>query len=145
MSKSTPLSQIPANNELIDDDDTIVQEVLQQISQSAGEPVSSPTPRPPIEIPSVQPPKIYTQVPVHEPIYVDLRSTPTNPTSAASMFDAQEARLAATAAFLFIIVQLVPVETFVFKYIPLDSLPHATIIIKALVAGALLYALRMYI
>lgn len=171
MSKSTPIAQIPINNELTDDDDLTVQEVLQQISQtsmmdSAGPPAASADPSdmldrlkqleqleqiqrmsqaahaPPPSAPST--PSIVQQAPTTTvPTPAATWSAATSPLSSA-IADLHSIRSMILVVILFIVVSLLPVDVWVAQYVPIHKFPHGAVLVRGLLAGVLFFAIQSY-
>jgi hypothetical protein len=171
MPKSTPIAQIPTGT-VIDsnDDDETVREVLRELSvhgssNNTNEGSSQLEDMAPAS--SSPPQQTYDDhVSAHEPVgrAVSHHSNYANAAAAASavvtaapssynrqgsFYFAQDAdedvRLAAVAAAVYLLVQIVPIEQFVKSYVPaLGRFSYADVLIKAATAAVLLYLLRRY-
>jgi hypothetical protein len=174
MSKSTPISQIPTTNILeqrdvsMDEDDATVQEVLNQIAQSmsGSEDQLPPTPpHPPIPQP---PPQHYqtshqNQIQQHPPHqhqpqhHYQPPSPPppsatavaptaaVSPTSTTFVVNLEDVRTVVVVAIICIVVQMVPIEEAIFKYVPsARNVPYASVVIKGLAAGGVYLVANKY-
>jgi hypothetical protein len=59
--------------------------------------------------------------------------------------DFQELRSMVLVIVLTIAIHILPVERFCGRYIAFDSIPHSSILFKAIVIGTLFYVIRKYI
>ena len=170
MSKSTPIAQIPINNELTDDDDLTVQEVLQQISQtsmmdSGGPPVASADPSDMLDrlkqleqLEQIQ--RMSQAAHASPPTTPSIGQTPTTataptPTPAATwsaatsplssaIADLHSIRSMILVVILFIVVSLLPVDAWVAQYVPIHKFPHGAVLVRGLLAGVLFFAIQSY-
>lgn len=165
MSKSTPISQLPtnamtANNDIFMDEDPTVQEVvlsqfdqpmqqqvdlnqfqqqqMQQMQANAG--VSQQPMMPPqamFQNGFTNPAELVMQP------YANTFGTFANNKSFFN-FD-NDLKNVALVIVLTIVVQVFPLEEFVFKYAPIENIPYSHFIIKAVAAGIAFYFLQRYI
>lgn len=63
---------------------------------------------------------------------------------AALMSWNNDIKIALFAVAVFILVSIVPIETYIYKYVALDKIPYSATIIKAVVAGILLIILMHF-
>jgi hypothetical protein len=161
MSKSTPLSQLPNamnsnGGDMMMDEDPTVQEVLSQFEQPL------PSQHHPSQFQQQQQQPQYTAMqaaqmppqqmfsnmqqnnpmdfvipPQQHPIY-------NNTVSSGLSFDS-DMKHALLVIVITCIVQIVPVETLVYKYVSIDHLPYSGFMIKALCAGALFFFAKKYV
>lgn len=143
MSKSTPLSQIPSNQN--DMDDPLVQEVLAEIAQGNDNPQKFAVPQmTPTQMyngsPSVAPKEFITP-PAHHPYYPTQYSnvSPKN----FNISDNDIKQIVAVVAIVFV-VQVFPFEQFVYKYVSVETVPYSGLLIKAVLAGGLFYLAKKY-
>lgn len=154
MSKSTPLSQIPlqlpatvSKDETIEDDATI-QEVLSQFTNtSAG--------------PSNQQEDMLQQQMQHEMLQqqqmqqyqqqmmemADAKAIVNEDTRAKIMDEMfawnDDLKWTIAVIIIYIIVTIIPVEKFVYKYIAsLDKIPYSSLVVKAFLAGSVYFVIR---
>jgi hypothetical protein len=150
MSKSTPLNQLPANpgNEIMPEDPTI-QEVLTEIGQGRSESVAGQ----PQYMPQMTPQQMFNGNPSIAPQEF-LIPPPTNsyPQQFSPMniggiqtrvnTDVKQVLLIVAIAF---IVQVLPVEFFVYKYLSVEHVPYSGVLIKSISAGILYFLVKKYI
>lgn len=163
MSKSTPISQLPSTNvqdDLMLDDDATVQEVLNQIAQSQ-EPQQMPMQQvhqvhqaqqqsyipqmPPQQMyngtPHVMPQEFLIQPPMQQPNWGQIQQN--NNVSKFSLDS--DLKTVILVIGIVLIVQIVPLEQFVFKYVAIEHIPYSTIMIKSVIAGAIFVLAKKYI
>lgn len=159
MSKSTPLNQIPPRaqpqDDLMLDDDATVQEVLDQIAQSNSHPMQHQ------QQPQQQQMPPMAQMPPQQMYSPDMLpqvpSYPQNYFSASAMLPPQQHRaplfgdlnndlkaVVLVAAICFV-VQVLPVEKFVYNYIAIEHIPYSAVLIKAALAAVLFFFGRRFI
>lgn len=166
MSKSTPIAQIPINNELTDDDDLTVQEVLQQISQTSMMDSNGPSSGTSIadssdmldrlkqleQLEQIQrmsqavapPPQTNTATaPTPIPTPSASWSTTTSPLSAA-IADLHSIRSMILVVILFIVVSLLPVDVWMAQYVPIHKFPHGAVLVRGLLAGVMYFGIQNY-
>lgn len=163
MSKSTPISQLPTNvnitntNDLGLDDDPTVQEVLNQFEQqnmssnmgelnNGASSQSSAYIQQAQSIPQMPPQQMYQGGPNPADFLIASPSRPyymNNNASSSFMLDADIKTIILVMGII-IIVHVLPVETFVFKYVSIEHIPYSAIIIKAIVGGGLFFFLKKY-
>jgi hypothetical protein len=166
MSKSTPISQLPTNinisntNELVLDDDPTVQEVLSQFEQqnmssnmgemnSGAVSQNSGTYMQQVQstLPQMPPQQMYQNGMGGNP--ADFLIPPQsglmkyNPPS--SLMQDADMKNSFLVIGIIILVQILPVETFVFKYVSIEHIPYSSLIIKAIVGGGLFFLLKKYV
>lgn len=163
MSKSTPISQLPPQHspssmtDILLDDDATVQEVLNQIAQTQNDmPKMMPQQQAPVaqhnQLNSMTPQQqqmLYASnaptqdfsAPPQMPPYVmynnHVANTPKN------FFDFDLKTVGMIIAIT-IFVQVFPIEQFVNKYVSIEGLPYSTIIVKAVLAGAVFVLITKY-
>jgi hypothetical protein len=151
MSKSTPLSQLPnsVGNDGMIDNDPAVQEVLSELAQGSPNDGGQQSYMP--QMPQQQ---MYNGSP-HVANLQDYMNPKPNfntfaqnyglaPQKNSMGFDSDFKIYLLVVAIVFV-VQVVPVEQFVFKYVAIDKVPYSPMLIKAAVGGFLFYAGRRYL
>ena len=145
MSKSTPLSQLPQSTSTNDmDNDPLVQEVLSELAQSNGN-GSEIVQETQTFIPQMPPQQMYNGSPHVAPD--EFITTPPPPQNFNAYqnapvekktfnFDSDMKQVLIVIAIVFL-VQVVPIEQYVYKYIAIENIPYSAVLIKAVVAGAL--------
>lgn len=152
MSKSTPISQLPTNsngmNDLMldEDDDDAVREVLSQYqaSQTQSQPQYQQELQQPMMMPQMPPQQMYNpqqMAPVMpRPLQMDQSDIKQSRYSIDFDF-----KTIIAIIFIVVFVQVFPIETFVYKYISIEHIPYASVILKALSAGVLFIIYTKYI
>jgi len=160
MSKSTPISQLPSNipnssqGDLMLDDDPTVQEVLNQFAQSASsteqqQQYGNITPQQYVPQ-SIQTPQMPPQQMFNPSQNIDYVLPPPQmqyyqqslPKSFKFDMDIKNVLLVVA---IVVVVQVVPIEAFVFKYVAVEHIPYSTILIKAATAGLLYFVAQKYL
>lgn len=54
------------------------------------------------------------------------------------LFD-RDFKIAVLVAIMYIVLTLLPVESFIYRYVALNKIPYANVLIKAVLAGAVVY------
>lgn len=163
MSKSTPISQLPLNTDILDEDDAAVrevQEVLNQISQTLpsdqpSAPLQPQSPKPQNRQAGAQaaPQTIYYPLPPsYEALSTARPATPEpqvaqQPSSWENYTQVTpDIRSAVLVVIACAIVQIVPVETFVARVFPqVASVAHSHVVLKALCAGLIFFLVSKYV
>ena len=166
MSKSTPISQLPLNTDILDEDDAAVrevQEVLNQISQAMPpvEAPSSPKPQHHQQSPSKpasanQPQTIYYPLPASYEAAPPTHHQPSQPPAApqpaaSSPWDGYahltpDIRSAVLVVIACALVQVLPIEVFVARFIPaISNISHGHVVVKALCAGLIFFLATRYV
>jgi hypothetical protein len=154
MSKSTLISQLPVQNkgnpdDLMLDDDATVQEVFNQIAQSQNQ-------EQPLQqvqnsgIPQMTPQQMYNGTPHVMPqefIIPPQQNYVPNNVATKSKFEmfSKDLRKVFEVIAIVVIVQVVPIEQFVYKYVAIQHVPYSGIIIKSLLAGILYFLASEYL
>ena len=137
-----PSQAIPSQNDLIGDDDATIQDMLNHISAETQVPV--------------QPPE-YQQMNVVEPMLSgDMQSQPMqqyvmndpisqiqhgNYLSSIVEWNNKDIKVALYVIIAYLVVSFIPIEDLIYKYIQVNKIPYSGVIIKAVVAGILVYLL----
>lgn len=144
MSKSTPLNQLPNqepktpvpvyNPEIVDDD---VAGVLDQINNDGGQQQTSQQMYQQ-QFDLYQPPNFPQQLQYQDQrtqikSWTDILTWNTN------------TKIAISVIIVFVAVSLLPIESFVFKYVAIDKIPHSTIAVKAVMAGIVVFCLTSFV
>ncbi len=155
MSKSTPISQLPnigyenTSNEVIDDDAT-VQEVLNQFNATTNPNTDYNIPMNPSIMQQQLPPQqmFYNQQSLNDvitPPPMQHQSNHGQKTNTINKFIDGDVRTILLVVFVCILCQIIPVESYVFKYVSIEKIPYSDIICKALFAGIIFYLINKYI
>jgi hypothetical protein len=167
MSKSTPISQLPnakGQDDLNLDDDATVQEVLDQIAQSNQEQYQQP----PVQhfVPQMPPQQMYNGSPQVMPQEFLIQaqqaqqqqnqnnwggSVNNNNNNSPALIPKSRFNIDADMKTVFliigivVIVQVLPIETFVYKYVSIEHVPYSGVMIKGVAAGAIFLLAKKYV
>jgi hypothetical protein len=160
MSKSTPISQLPTGgkpqDDLMLDDDATVQEVLNQIAQSQ-EPqqpsVQHFSPQMPAQqmyngSPQVMPQEFLAQAQqqMQNQNPNNWNSAPQQSIQSKSPFNIDaDMKTVFLIIGIVVIVQIFPIEKFVYKYVSIENVPYSGVMIKGVFAGAIFLLAKKYI
>jgi hypothetical protein len=168
MSKSTPISQLPTNTmttntDILMDEDPTVQEVLSQFEQPMQQQVdmnqfqqqqmqqmqANAMMNAGVSQQPMMPPQAMFQNGFTNPAELVMQPYANTFGAFASKksffnFDS-DLKNVALIIVLTIVVQVFPLEQFVFKYAPIENIPYSHFIIKAVAAGIAFYFLQRYI
>lgn len=70
---------------------------------------------------------------------------PVPPPKSVSAMLSSELRTILLVVIVTIVIQIVPIDTFILKYGPIANLPYAGVLAKAISAGALFFVIRRYV
>jgi hypothetical protein len=174
MNKSTPISQIPVQQqpmvpptfqqdqakqptEVLADDDATIQEVLNQINLQHPSTQQAPSPPPPQQL---MPPQISLTQPMPQqlpPPYIGdmyaqqqmmMPPAVSNTTNTLDMFVnifADDIKLALLVFVVVVAIHFIPVADVLNRYIAVDKIPYHDVIIRGLICALCVVALRKFI
>jgi hypothetical protein len=169
MSKSTPISQLPSvkgQDDLMLDDDATVQEVLNQIAQSQDS-NSSQQYQQQIQqqmqqqqmqqmqqqqavqfMPQMPPQQMFNPQDILQPQqspYKSQQLTNTISNYGKSKFDfSKDIKNIFVVIGICVIVQVLPIETLIYKYVSIENVPYSKVMIKGVFAGVLYFVFMKY-
>jgi hypothetical protein len=172
MSKSTPISQLPSNVAvsnngdnlgLMLDDDNAVNDALSQFDVANNAMMQQNMQH------QQQPQVMMSQQPMMPPQQMMMQSQhggmqayenmnnmvlpnpqlnmmmmSQNKPSSWMNFD-KDLKTVALVVVLCFIVQVIPIEQYVYKYVPVENIPYSNFIVKAVLAGTLFFLARQYV
>lgn len=140
------------SNDVVADDDTTIQEVLNQLN--AGN-MNSQDQDPDAAVQESyvsDAPMMYQQQQQQPMMMMGAPQLPQKmamvaPASAASYLPAailndRDLKNAIVAMIAFVIVSLLPIERFVYAYISIDKIPYSNLIVKAVLCGVVVYVIK---
>jgi hypothetical protein len=122
MQKSTPIDRLPLNLQQTDrdvpvehvvDNTTTIQDALDALNDNPTDYYAEPVQ------PNVPQQQVQENVDVKTKIIEDLLTWN------------DDIKIALYATAIFVLVNVIPIENFVFKYISIDKIPHANLLVKA--------------
>jgi small-conductance mechanosensitive channel len=153
MSKSTPLSQIPlqlpanvSKDETIEDDATI-QEVLSQFTNTSNQQEDMLQQQQQMQHEMLQQQQMQQQYQQQMMEMADAKAIVNEDTRAKIMDEMfawnDDLKMTIAVIIIYIIVTIIPVEKFVYKYIAsLDKIPYSSLVVKAFLAGSVYFVIR---
>lgn len=139
---STPINQLPSYNQEIQDDDTVVQDILSQINEQRDE----VDPRHQIKQRMYDEPVIqHVQQQQMAPVYQQHQQQQSQYSIITSNPYYDDLKLAGMVFFSVIIVQLLALDHKVYKFINLPDVPYWNLVLKAIIISLGFIIIKMLI
>ena len=146
--KSTHISQLNSMQNqdqqktynVVEDDDTTVIDALNHLNKNIAIDTSMQMPAPPPQIDQNQ-----MSVPADFGGFYEDIEVPQVVANNMRFFawaGNDDIKTAIYVVIVFIVVSIIPIETTIYKYISLDKIPYSSVLLKAIIAGILVFILK---
>jgi hypothetical protein len=140
MNKSTPISQLPPQQS-INDDDVVVQDILNQINGEGPQPPSEEYSQQPVYYPPPMPPPppqqqmVVPQQP-QQPQGQDLQNY--------LVYFADDLKLGGLVFTVAVLVHFIPIDKYVSKYFNVQNIPYHDVILRAILIALIVVLLKKF-